>query len=1030
MIYLMIAMIYSLSVPLGEAPDEIEHMAYIQFIAEHRRLPANLAERTMVGYKAVWPPLYHGLTSLIVSQVDTSSPAPLKKIDFSNPRRLLVYDGLTEINAIHTEDEAFPYQGRFLAWHLARLSTIILGAGVVIATYLIALEIFPGDRTFALGAASLTAFIPRFTFTSAVLNDDNLINLIASLALLIVVRLWKGKYGTVAYSLSGILLGLGLSTKYSALSLGLELIIVTIILSWQSRLLAHLLLLTVSTAVASSWWFGYIEWHFNRIEELGWFAGLLAPLTAGGIETASLRVMSLLSRGTIPTLEGGSAAPWSLKEFALWNRVFFESFWAGFTHLDTGAIFYWVLLALCLLGAAGIVRGWGRLRKDDRKTLPLLRLLLLHLSVFFPLILTRYAFSRKIIESAQGRYLFPALPAISILLLFGLLQWIKPEWRHYATFGVALVFVAFTLISLQLFIMPAYPPLLPVRTTDDAALASHPVDASVGGGAIELVGYELADLTDNGALPVTLVWRSRANADNDYAIDLTLASEDGVVAGRWLGQPVNGHYPSRAWEPGDVVRDVVWLPVRGAHAGDYRLTLRVAPNLSELLPSDGRPPPVSADQTLELDRVTLPDLSQVPPGHLWGIELTPDLKLAGFDLWQASDPAIRTPHLAYRSTIPVRLVWEQGVPDNIELETRLGGRAPLLIQDNLYLFFVGPDWESGPQSLSLVIRQGEKEIESVELDNVVITSVRSRNFEVPPMSNEVRANFGDEIVLLGLDFPQRRVQPGGALPITLYWQAQRSTAQHYTVSNHLLDSVDLRQWGGYDRIPQDYYSTVLWTPGEVVRDDYLVPVDPAAPPGVYRLDLGLYADMGGQVRHLPLVADGHILDTNSVTITPIKVGGPPSGVTVPTPSPQYPRADNLEGLVTLLGYDFSLAPEILHLTLYWQCDAPLSTDYTTFVHVRDATGQVTGSPGSIVAQMDRPPANGAYPTSLWDPGEVIRDSIQVPIPPQVPAGEYEIVVGMYNFRTGRRLTATAANGQLLPDGMITLLQTKLPYGTP
>jgi hypothetical protein len=283
------------------------------------------------------------------------------------------------------------------------------------------------------------------------------------------------------------------------------------------------------------------------------------------------------------------------------------------------------------------------------------------------------------------------------------------------------------------------------------------------------------------------------------------------------------------------------------------------------------------------------------------------------------------------------------------------------------------------------------------------------------MSTGVWANFGDEMMLLGYDFPERRAQPGGALPITLYWQALRPMERSYIVSNHLLNSSDLQRYGGRDRVPKTQYSTGIWVPGEVVRDEYSVPIDPSAPSGVYRLDIGLYFELVGQNWNAPLVQDGKTLETNTVTIAPIKVGGPPPGITVETPAPQHPRADNLEDFVTLLGYDMSQEPEALQLTLYWRSEAMLPADYTTFVHVRDSTGQATGQAGTIVAQMDRPPADGAYPTSLWDPSEVIRDSIQIPIPAQVPAGEYEIVIGLYDFVTGRRLAMLNDRGEPAGD---------------
>lgn len=1023
-VYLGVAITYSVSVPLGEAPDEAEHMAYIQFIADHKRLPANLAERQMVGYKAVWPPLYHILTSAIVSQVDTSSPAPLKKIDFSTPHRLLVYDGLPELNAIHTQDEAFPYQGLFLAWHLARLFSVLLGAGVVICTYLIALEIFPTNRAFALGAAALVAFIPRFTFTISVLNDDNLVNLFAALILLTTTRMGKGKHGVGAYILSGILLGLGLTTKYSTLSVALGLVTAIIVFSKRLKpegtsVLIGLLALAGSAVAVSGWWFGYILWRFNRVDELGWFAGLLTPLTAGGIEAGSRRVMSLVTRGAIPMLEGETAAPWSLGEFALWGNTLFSSFWAGFTHLDAKGWYYWLPLMLCMVSVVGIARGWRRLREQDPVAQSQFKLLVLYFVALWPLILIRYALSRKIIETAQGRYLFPAIAAISILMLYGLLQWFRPAWRRPVTFAIAGTFFAFSLVSLPCSILAAYPPALPVYTTADAVKVDHPLNIIIDE-TIELVGYTIGEVTEKGALPVTLVWRSLDRATSDYVIDMRLVTKDGRTASRWLGQPANGQYPTRAWDTGDIVRDVVWLPVRGVQAGDYHLTLHIAPHLSQLLPPDQAARAGPDRRTLELIQVTLPELSHLPPAHQQEVELTPDIRLRGFDLWQAGDPAIPSPHLAYRATVPVRLVWQHPLPDDVELEVSLGGHTPLAEQGNLFLFLVGPDWQSGPQTLKIIARQAESESGQAELDGVATTSIRPRNFDVPPMATQVNANFGDEIVLLGYDFPERRGQPGAELPITLYWKALRPPTQHYIVFNHLLNYADLRQWGGKDRVPQGYYTTMLWAEGEVVRDDYTVPVDPSAPPGIYRLDLGLYADTNGQARHLPLVVDGTALDANSVTISPIKVGGPPPGITVQAPSPQHRRAEQLGEFATLLGYDASLEPEALNLTLYWRCDTRTPTDYTTFVHVLDETGQTTGQVGAIVAQMDRPPANGAYPTSLWEPGEIIPDTIQVPIPPQVAAGEYEVAIGLYDPITGSRASVTDIEGKLLPDSKVIL----------
>jgi hypothetical protein len=94
--------------------------------------------------------------------------------------------------------------------------------------------------------------------------------------------------------------------------------------------------------------------------------------------------------------------------------------------------------------------------------------------------------------------------------------------------------------------------------------------------------------------------------------------------------------------------------------------------------------------------------------------------------------------------------------------------------------------------------------------------------------------------------------------------------------------------------------------------------------------------------------------------------------------------------------------------VYWRSEAPLPLDYTTFVHVLNAAGET-------VAQKDQPPLNDAYPTSLWDLGEIIADTIDVPLPVDLPAGEYSLVIGMYDFNTGARLAIPDR-----PDNSLTL----------
>ena len=104
---------------------------------------------------------------------------------------------------------------------------------------------------------------------------------------------------------------------------------------------------------------------------------------------------------------------------------------------------------------------------------------------------------------------------------------------------------------------------------------------------------------------------------------------------------------------------------------------------------------------------------------------------------------------------------------------------------------------------------------------------------------------------------------------------------------------------------------------------------------------------------------------------------------------------NLDNQFSLIGYDLSpwAGPDQKtgkpgRVTLYWQAQQPISEDYVVFVHLEDSTGR-------IWSQSDSQPADGHYPTSRWQVGEVVRDEHTLDIPPELPSGAYTIAIGMY-----------------------------------
>jgi hypothetical protein len=210
--------------------------------------------------------------------------------------------------------------------------------------------------------------------------------------------------------------------------------------------------------------------------------------------------------------------------------------------------------------------------------------------------------------------------------------------------------------------------------------------------------------------------------------------------------------------------------------------------------------------------------------------------------------------------------------------------------------------------------------------------------------------------VIQLEPPPAHRRPGEPLPFALYWQSQTQS------SNPLILLTKLNDFTLETTEPvYNTYPSTQWQPGEIVIDRHSprLPRDLAA--GVYNITVNDYL-------------------IGSVTIDSLDRQLAP-------PSPSQATNFQFDDLVELVGYD--LAPD--SITLYWHALAETDTDYTRFVHVLDADG-------NVIAQSDSLPRDNTYPTSLWLRGEYVREEIQL------PTEGTSIEIGWYEAETGQRLT--------------------------
>ncbi len=143
----------------------------------------------------------------------------------------------------------------------------------------------------------------------------------------------------------------------------------------------------------------------------------------------------------------------------------------------------------------------------------------------------------------------------------------------------------------------------------------------------------------------------------------------------------------------------------------------------------------------------------------------------------------------------------------------------------------------------------------------------------------------------------------------------------------------------------------------------------------------------------------------------------PAGIRLlPLPAPDtavvtHPADIGLGPAVRWRGYDLAPAAprpgDALSLTLYWQADAPVGQDWTTFIHLLDERGEK-------VTQVDHVPGNGIYPPAAWLPGLLAADQYELPLPAALAPGRYRLVFGWYRPE-GRLPWADGADARTLAE---------------
>lgn len=111
------------------------------------------------------------------------------------------------------------------------------------------------------------------------------------------------------------------------------------------------------------------------------------------------------------------------------------------------------------------------------------------------------------------------------------------------------------------------------------------------------------------------------------------------------------------------------------------------------------------------------------------------------------------------------------------------------------------------------------------------------------------------------------------------------------------------------------------------------------------------------------------------------------------------------GNIHLVGYDLKRTPDgMLILDLWWEAAGGTpDTNYTTFVHLFDASGE-------LISQDDRPPGTALYPTAMWQSGVYVRMRHTLALPDGGACEGCLLSVGLYNEEGRLPLVSGASTG--------------------
>ena len=412
-LYFLLAVGYSLLMPIWEAPDEPAHYHIVWYLARRDRFPT-----LQHNYEMNQPKLFYYLGSWVVRGLD--------KIDTHLSDYFLPHEYKENIRIPVRRFDWTSDNYRFLLGVYAlRWMNILFGAGALLLTWKAFQLIAPEKHALRITAFALAALTPQYLHIMSSVSNDALGTLAGALLFYLAIRVITTRSNLLAFILIPLAIILPLTTKLTVLPVSAALLVI-IGWNWFFRLPQKRWL--IYSGLAALFGVGLLYFIFPEIIQTA-LSEVTWRLFSFHDDVATSKYLKLVFGQIISTY---------------WGRV-------GWIAVELPVLLMTLLTSFGFIGMMMNVRNVIKTRSQN---------LQFHawIATWLIALFTIAAVARNGLTTGatQGRFLFPAIGALSLLMVSGWYEVLPQRSKNYLPMIVMILMLFCNLILWKFGVLPVY----------------------------------------------------------------------------------------------------------------------------------------------------------------------------------------------------------------------------------------------------------------------------------------------------------------------------------------------------------------------------------------------------------------------------------------------------------------------------------------------------------------------------------------------------------------------------------------------